>query len=277
MEIYDREGAFVTAGRRYIEVAAWGSRDWLREQATHPWDLPAELQDAPERTLWGKPVESSEPPKPPPAPTPVREEVEPWLVEVHFTDEEPMPQKLLIREIPVVTEGGSVRVPVEGVHQIDFAPRSKRTNKPSKKSQARDVLWTTQRQITGLIEGELWEVRYPDFTTNLVLADVRRIVRRVILEDEEPAMKEKRELVVMGRTDGLVYGTNPYTLDSCVGTAAVHAGLLQEGEVGAVRVEIVASPSSFEGSTENGVCTDSWDEPAEGAFRIARGKGKRRR
>ncbi len=54
LEVYDEKGKFLAAGRTYIEVVAWGSREWLRAQAGQPGELPAELQDAGERTLWGK-------------------------------------------------------------------------------------------------------------------------------------------------------------------------------------------------------------------------------
>jgi hypothetical protein len=56
LEVYDEKGKFLAAGRTYIEVIAWGSRDWLRAQVAQPSELPPELQDADQRTLWGKPL-----------------------------------------------------------------------------------------------------------------------------------------------------------------------------------------------------------------------------
>jgi hypothetical protein len=56
LEVYDHKGKFLAAGRTYIEVVAWGSREWLRAQTAQPSELPPELQDAHERTLWGKPL-----------------------------------------------------------------------------------------------------------------------------------------------------------------------------------------------------------------------------
>ncbi len=56
LEVYDAKGKFLAAGRTYIEVVAWGTREWLRAQAANPGDLPPELKDADARTLWGKPV-----------------------------------------------------------------------------------------------------------------------------------------------------------------------------------------------------------------------------
>lgn len=54
LEVYGEDGTFLTAGRTYIEVIEWGSREWLRPQVGQ--HLPRELQDAPSRTLWGKPL-----------------------------------------------------------------------------------------------------------------------------------------------------------------------------------------------------------------------------
>jgi hypothetical protein len=56
LEVYDAEGNFLVAGRTYLEIVAWGNRDWLRAQVAHPANLPPELRDAHQRTLWGKPL-----------------------------------------------------------------------------------------------------------------------------------------------------------------------------------------------------------------------------
>jgi hypothetical protein len=59
---------------------------------------------------------------------------------------------------------------------------------------------------------------------------------------------------VVGRTDGSVWGTDAYTADSRLATAAVHAGALREGERGLVRVTILdGSDRPFAGSDRNGV------------------------
>jgi hypothetical protein len=59
---------------------------------------------------------------------------------------------------------------------------------------------------------------------------------------------------VAGRTDGSVWGTDTYTTDSRLATAAVHAGALREGERGLVRVTLVdADGMAYEGSTRHGV------------------------
>ncbi len=40
------------------------------------------------------------------------------------------------------------------------------------------------------------------------------------------------------------------------------------GETGVVRVEILAPPPAFNGSTRNGVTTSAWDAYPDGAFRF---------
>ncbi len=308
-EFYDDKGAFLGAARRYLEVVAWGSRDWLRVQATHPWDLPPELQDAPQRTLWGQPVEgihcgetcahpcTATPPgaciekvghlaadgrphrcsrcdhtwggapKPAEPPAPV---VVPWFAEVYEPDGDFFEERLLVTHVTVVTDEGPVTVPVGDILQIDFAPR-KGSPRRRKKAPARDIVTTVDAERTGTIEGDSWEaqVGVSESTKTLVFADMVRVVKRITLTDAAGALGTRREFRLRGRRDGLVYGTNPYTLDSCLATAAVHAGVLREGQPGVVRVEIVPSPPGFAGSSRHGVSSESWEEaPKDGAFRI---------
>lgn len=63
---------------------------------------------------------------------------------------------------------------------------------------------------------------------------------------------------VAGRTTGSLWGTEVYTCDSDLGTAAVHIGALKDGETGIVQVTIVASPDEHISSTQNGVRSSSW-------------------
>jgi len=58
---------------------------------------------------------------------------------------------------------------------------------------------------------------------------------------------------IVGRTTGVVWGTDVYTDDSDVPTAAVHAGLVKPGERGIVTMTIVKSPDEYKGSSQNGV------------------------
>jgi hypothetical protein len=73
---------------------------------------------------------------------------------------------------------------------------------------------------------------------------------------------------VVGRADGSAWGTDVYTSDSRLATAAVHAGAVREGERGLVRVVIVdGTDHTYTGSERNGVATfDYGNYPV--AFRI---------
>lgn len=61
---------------------------------------------------------------------------------------------------------------------------------------------------------------------------------------------------------GSVWGTDTYTDDSSVCSAAVHAGIINEVEGGRVIIEIAPGEESYEGSEANGVTSQeygSWD------------------
>ncbi|MGI9441892.1 MAG: fasciclin domain-containing protein [Rubripirellula sp.] len=70
---------------------------------------------------------------------------------------------------------------------------------------------------------------------------------------------------VKGATHGTVWGSGVYTSDSHLGVAAVHAGILKDGETGVVIVRIVDPPSSFGADKRHGVSTHAWGH-WDGAF-----------
>lgn len=72
---------------------------------------------------------------------------------------------------------------------------------------------------------------------------------------------------VTGDLSGSVWGDEIYTDDSSLSAAAVHAGILQPGETGPVRVEILPGQESYGSAEHNGVTSAtyaSW----HGSFRI---------
>jgi hypothetical protein len=58
---------------------------------------------------------------------------------------------------------------------------------------------------------------------------------------------------VVGARQGAVWGTDVYTYDSSLAAAAVHAGVLKLGQRGIVKVTMVMSPESHQGSARNGI------------------------
>ncbi|HXG58550.1 MAG TPA: LCCL domain-containing protein [Thermoanaerobaculia bacterium] len=68
---------------------------------------------------------------------------------------------------------------------------------------------------------------------------------------------------------GAVWGSNPYTTDSNLAKAAVHAGAVRAGETAVVKVTIVAGQPKYAGSTKNGVTTSSWGRYGK-SYRVER-------
>ena len=73
---------------------------------------------------------------------------------------------------------------------------------------------------------------------------------------------------VTGSVTGPLWGTDVYTTDSSPAKAAVHAGVLRDGEPGVVRVTIVDRLPTYRGTTRNGVTSSPWHDPWHGAYRI---------
>lgn len=65
---------------------------------------------------------------------------------------------------------------------------------------------------------------------------------------------------ITGVVEGQVWGTDTYTRDSILGAAAVHAGLLEPGETGVLRVTVVPALKSYAGTTRNGVTTSDYGD-----------------
>jgi hypothetical protein len=72
---------------------------------------------------------------------------------------------------------------------------------------------------------------------------------------------------VKGTTDGPLWGIGVYTNDSAIAKAAVHAGVLKDGETGLVKVTIVAPADGYQGETRNGVTSSPYG-PWPGAYTV---------
>ena len=63
---------------------------------------------------------------------------------------------------------------------------------------------------------------------------------------------------VTGGVNASIWGTEVYTYDSDLATAAVHTGVLKPGKSGIVKVTMVKSPDAHRGSTQHGVTSSNW-------------------
>lgn len=76
------------------------------------------------------------------------------------------------------------------------------------------------------------------------------------------------KVTVTGSLDGSqVWGSNPYSDDSDLNRAAVHAGIVAVGETAEIEFYDVQEYASYTGTTANGITTSPWGSPYCG-FRI---------
>ena len=77
---------------------------------------------------------------------------------------------------------------------------------------------------------------------------------------------------VVGSNSGGVWGTDQYTHDSSVAAAAVHAGVLQLGEAGVVKVIMLPGLSAYAGTQRNGISSMDWPNSYGGyvSFKVER-------
>jgi hypothetical protein len=147
-----------------------------------------------------------------------------------------------------------------------------------------DVIHTEDSKIAGRLVAEELKVRGGSSgVEQLKLRDVRSL-RSLAVDDEEDmvaaadpgnlkalegSVGKTFRFKVTGVATGSVWGTDVYTTDSTLATAAVHAGVLKAGQTAVVRVKIVAPPATFEGSTRNGVTTGPWGA-YPGAYQVSK-------
>lgn len=76
---------------------------------------------------------------------------------------------------------------------------------------------------------------------------------------------------VTGSSANSAWGTEVYTYDSNLATAAVHSGILRNGQRGIVKVTMLKSTDAHRGTTQNGVTTSNWG-PYSASFTVERPK-----
>jgi hypothetical protein len=138
-----------------------------------------------------------------------------------------------------------------------------------------DVVHTADSKFSGRIEGSALKARSAQFgDVQVKLTDVRSL-RVPGFAEEEPVVavadadpgnlsgfQDKLGKTfffrVTGAQTGVIWGTDAYTADSHLATAAVHAGVLRAGQTGVVKVTIVAGTPGYTGTMRNGVTSQSF-------------------
>lgn len=72
---------------------------------------------------------------------------------------------------------------------------------------------------------------------------------------------------VTGRAGGTVWGSGTYTDDSDLAAAAVHAGVLKDGQKGVVKVTVLAGQDGYKGSEKNGVSSRDY-QSYPGSYKV---------
>jgi hypothetical protein len=74
---------------------------------------------------------------------------------------------------------------------------------------------------------------------------------------------------VTGAVDGSIWGTDIYTGDSALATAAVHAGAVAPGETAVIRITVMPPLAQYQGSVRYGVSSHDYGRYGT-AYRVDR-------
>jgi hypothetical protein len=146
-----------------------------------------------------------------------------------------------------------------------------------------DIIYTETSKIAGQIEGSALKADSAQFgEVQIRLADVfimstkstapetdtaDAVAAPVDLQQFQNQIGKTFKFKVTAQATGSIWGTDVYTTDSTLGLVVVHAGLLQPGQTGIIKVTVVPSPAAFVGSTRNGVTSQPYQQfPA--AYRV---------
>jgi LCCL domain len=147
-----------------------------------------------------------------------------------------------------------------------------------------DVVYTRDSKFTGKLVGESLKVLTAPFgEQRLKFADVLSLGQQAAESDStasrgaiaDPGTLQSYQAMigrtltfrVTGSPAGSIWGTDMYTLDTQLATAAVHAGVVKAGETGLVRIQILGPQAAFVGSARHGVTSSDY-AGYPGAYRI---------
>jgi LCCL domain len=146
-----------------------------------------------------------------------------------------------------------------------------------------DIIQTADSKFTGRIAVDTFKVKTFQFGDQQVQLGDLKTMRSlgaldpdVVVLADPGTMQQFTDKVgktfvfrVTGGTQDIIWGTGVYTGDSALKTAAVHAGVLRNGQTGLVKVLIVIAPPAFDGTQQNGVTSSPYG-PFQGAYQIVK-------
>ena len=194
------------------------------------------------------------------------------------------------RAYPALLEAAKGRAP-EVVRRAEEIVKKLRDDLPAERLEVRghDVVHTKDSKIAGRVTASTLRVKTFQFgEQQLRVADVRSLGTPAA-RAAEPAnvlpdpgtlhalqgqVGQALAFRVTGAAAGAggIWGTDIYTTDSTLAVAAVHAGVLQPGQTGVVRVTVLGPVAGFQSSTRNGVTSGQY--AAYTGYRIEKRQGR---
>lgn len=118
-------------------------------------------------------------------------------------------------------------------------------------------------------------VAYFERQNKLKPVQVNRLLRKGFLAAEAPqtmmglcdTVGQSYYFRVHGQDTGTVWGTDVYTGDSALASAALHAGAVEQGESKVVKITVAEPQRTYVGSTRHGVTTHNFG-PYGTAYRV---------
>jgi hypothetical protein len=162
-----------------------------------------------------------------------------------------------------------------GLYRGDYLPDEARSNLQKFAAERNRIAAEAERSVAaarGELISRLEELKRKYAGQPYAAEGIATEIRRLQIEAGEPGDDAVRVLSfrdpanigksftfrVTGTTAGSVWGCDIYTDDSALGAAAVHAGMLADGETGLVRVTVLPGRESYQGVSRNGVVSASY-------------------
>ncbi len=200
--------------------------------------------------------------------------------------------KLIIMALSGVVLGPTGGVPDQGRRPLPVLPLSPEVQLPKAAQQIVDEFHEQQRKVLARAEQQIAPERRAALKRLKALQDqltqqarlddalaVRLIIRELGGVRPDPGnlhlsvdqIGKTLRYALTGATNGTVWGTDIYTSDSHLATAAVHAGVLKAGESGVVIVHVLAAQTTFAAKTRHGITSMAYGHwPV--SFELIRGK-----
>lgn len=196
------------------------------------------------------------------------------LVSIYTGREDFVPERDLIREvtddgliIEYVNTAGAEQVLGNSYHVVvneDIWVWLAFSNVLSGDGRAReDEVLQMARQIAvmPLIEEETLTIRYEDSVLSPIAASCTLLADSALVSETTPyALVDCPAECVASGNMASVWGTDVYTADSGVCTAAVHSGAISDAEGGLVLASWLPGQEAYPASEQNGVVSSEWAE-----------------